>query len=159
LRPRSLLLPLSSGPHLSAPLPVGVIARLGLCLAGPACQLPLPTLNSGPRARHGRAHVRAIPGHYPRARPLLKPPPIRSAISSTRRSSQPTLARALPLPQPRRTTIVHRARTSVLLPPLRPRRAHCLGEFCLGVYNSRRASICPLPLWFSLPVLTGAFPA
>jgi hypothetical protein len=34
---------------------------------------------------------------------------------------------------------------------LRPHCAFYLGEFRLGVCNSRHASICPLPLWFPLP--------
>jgi hypothetical protein len=50
-------------------------------------------------------------------------------------------------------------RASVLPPSLRPRCAFCLGEFRLSVRNLRRTSICPLHLWFTLPVLTGAFPA
>lgn len=74
--------------------------------------------------------------------------------------SQPALARALPLPRARKTAAgVRWGRTSVLLPSLRPRHAHCLGEFCFGVRNSRCTSICPLPVWLSLSVLTGAFPA
>jgi hypothetical protein len=74
-------------------------------------------------------------------------------------SSQPTLTRALPLPRAQRTSTIHRARMSVLSPPLRPRRALCLSEFRLVVRNSRRALNYPLPLYFSLPVLTDAFPA
>jgi hypothetical protein len=88
-----------------------------LCSAGPACRhlFPLsrsracaavlraplvispPPLTSGLRARHGRTHVRANPSHYPRARPLLKPPPVRSTISPTRRHppSPPSLVRCL----------------------------------------------------------------
>jgi hypothetical protein len=89
---RSLL----SGPRLSAPLPIAATARLCLCLVGPTCQLS-PPLTFGPHARHGRAHVCANPGHYQGARPLLKPPPIQSAISSTRRHPQAAFARALPL--------------------------------------------------------------
>jgi hypothetical protein len=85
-------------------------------------------------------------------RPALPFPPLVD-------SSQPTLARALSLPRARRTAAIHRARTSVLPPPLSPHCAHCLGKFRLGVHNSRHASIFPLPLWFSLPVLIRAFPA
>jgi hypothetical protein len=85
LRVRAPAPSLLSGPHLSAPPPIATAAHLCHCLAGPTCQLPLPPLTSSPRARHGRAHIHAIPWHYPRARPLLKPPPARSAISSTHR--------------------------------------------------------------------------
>jgi hypothetical protein len=66
-------------------------------------------------------------------------------------SSQSTLDCALSLPRAQRTTVVHRVRAPVLLPLLRPRRAHYLGEFRLGVHNSRHASIYSLPLWFSRP--------
>jgi hypothetical protein len=137
---------LLSGPHLSAPPPVATTARLCHRLAGPACQLPLPPLTSSPCARHGRVHVRAIPGQYPRARPLLKPPPICSAISSTHRHLPAGLARALSLPRAQRTVVVHRVCAPVPPPPLRPRRSLCLSEFRLGVRNSRRASIYSLSL-------------
>jgi hypothetical protein len=90
---RSLLI----GPHLSAPLPVATAARLCHRLAGPACQLPLPPLTSSLRARHGRAHVQAIPRHYPRARPLLKPPsrPLCHFLHSQIAPSPPLLVRCL----------------------------------------------------------------
>jgi hypothetical protein len=58
-------------------------------------------------------------------------------------------------PRARRTVAVHRVRAPVQPPPLRPRRARRLSEFCLGVQNSRHASIYSLSLWFSLPALTG----
>jgi hypothetical protein len=54
----------------------------------------------------------------------------------------------------RNTTAVRRVCEPVLPSPLRSRRAHCLGEFRLGVRNSRYASMYPLPLWFSLPTHT-----
>jgi hypothetical protein len=79
--------------------------------------------------------------------PVLPFPPLED-------SSQPTLARALSLSRARSTAAIHRVRVPVSPPPLRPHRALCLGEFCLGVRNSRQASIYSLPLWFSLPMLT-----
>jgi hypothetical protein len=51
---------------------------------------------------------------------------------------------------------VHHACAPVPLSPLGLRRAFRLDEFRLGAYNLRRASIYSLPLWFPLPVLTGA---
>jgi hypothetical protein len=128
-------------------------------LRAPLVSSSLPPLTSDPRALHGRAHVRAILGHYPRARPLLKPPPIRSAMSPTRRHPRFAFARALSLPRARNTVTVHRVRAPVPPPPLRPRRALCLGESRLDVRNSGHASIYSLPVWFPLPVLIGAFPA
>jgi hypothetical protein len=71
--------PVSTSTHCRdrAPVPLSCRPRLSA--------LPTP-LTSGPRARHGRAHVRINPGHYPHARPLLKPPPVRSTNSPTRRN-------------------------------------------------------------------------
>jgi hypothetical protein len=54
-------------------------------LEGPTCQPSPPPPTHGPHARHGRAHVRTNPDHYPRAQSLLKPPPICLTISPTRR--------------------------------------------------------------------------
>jgi hypothetical protein len=102
---RSLLFPLTSGPHVSAPSlarpracvlsaqrapPVGASARCkNRTPLSPSCRtrlsVPLPPLTSSLRARHGRVHVRVISEHYPRARPLLKPPLAHSIISPTRR--------------------------------------------------------------------------
>jgi hypothetical protein len=109
----SLLLPLPSGPCVSAPLlarpcacalsaqrapTVGASARCNSRTSvspscGPHLLAPLPPLTSSPRARHGRAHVRAIPGHYPRAQPLLKPPscPLYHFLHSQIASSPPSL--------------------------------------------------------------------
>jgi hypothetical protein len=151
-------LPLPLGPCPLTPLPVAASTRLCCCLASPACQLSPPALTSGPPARHGRAHVHVNPSHYPRARLLLKPPPIRSAISSTR-GHLPTRLRSCAAfspsskarhrsPRPHIHSVV-----AVEAPP-----CFCLGEFRLGVCNSRRTYIYPLSLKFSLSVLTEAFP-
>jgi hypothetical protein len=151
---------LLSGPCLSAPLPVATTAHLCLCLTGLACQLFPPSSNlwstCPPWPRPCPRKSRPLP-----TRPTTTQTPLPSALPFPPlvNTSQPAFARALPLPRARRTAVVHRTHTYVLPPPLRPCRAHCLGEFCLGVHNSRHASICPLPLWFSLSVLTGAFPA
>jgi hypothetical protein len=100
-----------SVPHVGA-FPLAPARLRALCLVGPACRhlFPLPRpracatvlrahlsalspppLTSGPRACHGRAHVRVNLGHYLRARPLLKPPPVRSAIFPTHRHLQTRL--------------------------------------------------------------------
>jgi hypothetical protein len=112
---------LTSEPHLSAAVlaPARSLLR-SPCHLGPTCRhlfplprphacaailrvplvsSPLPPLTSGLRARHGRAHIHVILGHYPRARPLLKPPPVCSAISPICRHPQPAFARALSLPE------------------------------------------------------------
>jgi hypothetical protein len=110
---------LIGGPHLSATVLASVRSLLpSLCHLGPACRrlclLPrppicasvlraplvsssLPPLTSGPHARHGRAHVRANPGHYPRARPLPKPPsrPLCHFLHSQTPPSLPSLVRCL----------------------------------------------------------------
>jgi hypothetical protein len=128
-------------------------------LRAPLVSSPLPPLTSDPRARHGRAHVHAIPRHYPRARPLLKPP---SCPLCHFPHSQTPLARLRSCTvssRARKTVAVHRVRVPVPLPPLRPRRVLCLGESRLGVRNSGHASIYSLLVWFPLPMLTGAFPA
>jgi hypothetical protein len=63
---------------LSRPLAYAIVSRASLVSS-------FPPLTSGLRARHGHAHVRVNPGHNPRARPLLKIPPVRSTIFPTRR--------------------------------------------------------------------------
>jgi hypothetical protein len=64
---------------LSRPLAYANVLRASLVSSFP------PPLTSGLRAHHGHAHIRVNPGHNPRARPLLKPPPVRSTIFPTRR--------------------------------------------------------------------------
>jgi hypothetical protein len=177
---RSLLPPLSSESRVLAPFlacprayalsaqhapSIGASARCHDCAfvslsCGPCLSAPPPSSN-----------LRSARPSWPRPRPRKSQPlptcptPTQTPLSFAlpfaplADSSQLAFARALPLPRAWKTAGFHRAHASVLPPSLRPRRAHCLGEFCLDVRNSRRASIYPIPLWFSLPVFTGAFPA
>jgi hypothetical protein len=124
-------------------------ARLCRCLLGTVRQPSPPPLTPGPRA-----HARANPGHHPRAQPLLKPPPVRSAISPLVDTPARSRSCAVPPRSSRKTAAVRCARTPVPPSPLELRRAFRLGEFCLGARNLRRASAYPLPLWFPLSVLT-----
>ena len=138
---------------------VGALARCAFvrlcrCLPGPARQPSPPPLTPGLHARYGRAHVRANSGHHPCAQPLLKPPPVRLAISPL--ADSPACSRSCVVP-PRsswKTAAVRRARALVPPSSLELHRAFRLGEFCLGARNLRRASAYRLPLWFPLPMLT-----
>jgi hypothetical protein len=102
--------------------------------------------------------------------------PTSARISSTTHAPNPyssSLPFALPLPpladtparlrscvvpsqSSRKTIATRRARAPVPPSPLGLRRSFRLGEFYLGARNLRRASIYSLPLWFPLPVFTGA---
>jgi hypothetical protein len=129
------------------------------CLLGPTCQPSAPPLTLGLRARQGRAHVRthvrANSGHHPRAEPLLKPPPVHSAMSPLADTPAHSRSCTVPPRSSRKTAAVCRARAPVPPSPLELHRAFRLGEFCLGAHNLRRTSAYPLPLWFPLSVLTG----
>jgi hypothetical protein len=120
--------------------------------AGPRSSPLSPPLTPGSRARHGCAHVRANSSHHSHAQPLLKPPPVRSAISplADTPSSLSLVCRSSSEP----SEDLRRARAPVPPSSLEFCRAFRLGEFCLGARNLRRASTYPLHLWFPLPVLT-----
>jgi hypothetical protein len=127
-------------------------ACLSHCLAGPTCQPSPPPLTSGPRTRHGRAHVRVKPGHHPRAQPLLKPLPVRSAIPPTRRHhNSPSLMRRLfsELSEDRRRSPCPRARSAATVGA-----SPCLSPRCPQLET--RLNLLSLSHWFPLPVLTGA---
>jgi hypothetical protein len=125
---------------------------------GPFCQLS-PLLYPLVRALAMAAPTSTqIPATTHVSDPYSNPPLVCSAISTTRRHL-PTHLRSCTTSSLSSEDRCRSSRhTSVLSPPLRSHYAFCLGEFRLGVCNSRHAFICPPSLWFSLPMLTGAFP-
>jgi hypothetical protein len=163
-----LSFPLLGGPGLSAPtrphvlslavpwdLPVSADRPFALvpslCPVDPTCQPPPPVTNLPPTPPPWMATstqslaTSARPRPF-RARTLLAHFPLLICA----------LSRALlPCAHLGTSAAAHRSPSFVLRPPSSPRRARCLGEFCLAMSNSGHPSIRPQSLWFARSALTG----
>jgi hypothetical protein len=154
----------SSEPSLPLSLPRGL--GLSAPFISPARSLPslsrrphlldVPNLSPTTPTVDGPTSARS-PATTPRPCPFWSPRPARPPFLAHSRPQPNPLALSLALPaRTESSATAHRRPLPVLRSPSRPRPVLCLGESRLAVSCSGHPSVCPPPLWFARPALTGA---